>query len=90
MLTYTFFRLVVRRFHLRLSKVEEILGLDCQEDETRIKAVIDGLMKDMTKESLARLTLLHMVKSGNHIAKKKGRKLFTSNVEEVQVKEKAL
>ena len=51
---YTFFRLVVRRFHLRLSKVEEILGLDCQEDESRIKAVIDGLMKDMTKESLAR------------------------------------
>ena len=28
-LTYTFFRLVRKRFHLRLSKVEEILGLDC-------------------------------------------------------------
>ena len=77
----------MRRFHLRLSKVEEILGLDCQEDESRIKAVIDRLMKDMTKESLARLTLLHMVKSGNHVAKKKGRKLFTNSVEEVHVKE---
>ena len=28
-LTYTFFRLVTKRFHLRLSKVEEVLGLDC-------------------------------------------------------------
>ena len=43
-LTYTFFRLVVRRFHLRLSKVEEILGLDSQEDEYRMKTVIDRLM----------------------------------------------
>ena len=80
-LTYTFFKLVVSRFHLRLSKIEEILGLDSQEDENRIKIVIDGLMKDMTKESLAKLTLLHMVKSGNHVAKKR-RKLILPSVED--------
>ena len=74
LMTYTFFKLVVRRFHLRLSKVEEILGLDAQEDDFRIKIVIDSLMKDMTKESFARLTLLHMVKSGRLTAKSKGRK----------------
>lgn len=31
-LTYTFFKLVRKRFHLRLSKIEEVLGLDCVED----------------------------------------------------------
>ena len=49
--------------------------------------MIDGLMKDMTKESLARLTLLHMVKSGNHVAKKKGRRLFSSSEEALSSKE---
>ena len=78
-LTYLFFKLVVRRFHLRLSKIEEILGLDCQEDEYRLKYVIDRLMKEKTKESLARLTLLHMVNSGNHIEKSKGRKFKREN-----------
>ena len=81
-LTYTFFKLVVRRFHLRLSKIEEILGLDSQEDELRTKMVIDRLMKDMTKESLAKLTLLHMVKSGNHLAKEKRGKIFSHSVKE--------
>jgi len=32
-LTFVFFRLVQRRFHLRLTKVEEILGSDIMEDE---------------------------------------------------------
>ena len=32
-LTYIFFKLVMKRFHMRLSKVEEVLGLDCQEDD---------------------------------------------------------
>lgn len=32
-LTVAFFFTVKRRFHLRLSKIEEVLGLDCQEDE---------------------------------------------------------
>ena len=36
-LTYVFFRLVKKRFHLRLSKVEEVLGLDVAEDENRMQ-----------------------------------------------------
>ena len=32
-LTFVFFQLVRRRFHLRLSKVEEVLGSDLMEDE---------------------------------------------------------
>ena len=83
-LTYVFFRLVVRRFHLRLSKIEEILGLDVQEDEYRIKAMIEQLMRDKTKESLAKLTLLHMVKSGNLEAKYKERKLFSHNTKKLR------
>ena len=86
MLTYAFFRLVVSRFHLRLSKIEEILGLDSQEDEYRIELTIETLMQERTKESLAKLTLLHMVNAGNHVAGKKGRKKFLNKAAEKKAK----
>ena len=70
-LTYAFFKLVTKRFHLRLSKVEEVLGLDCQEDETRMTMVIKSHLNDLTRENSARLNLLNMVRSGNHVSKKK-------------------
>ena len=82
LLTYVFFRLVVSRFHLRLSKIEEILGLDSQEDEYRVKLTIEALIKERTKESLAKLTLLHMVNAGNHVAIKKGKKKVSPNQEQ--------
>ena len=57
-LTYAFFRLVTKRFHLRLSKVEEVLGLDCQEDEMRMQTVIKSYLNDQSRENMARLTLI--------------------------------
>jgi len=45
-LTFAFFRLVTKRFHLRLSKVEEVLGLDCQEDEMRMQTVMKSYLND--------------------------------------------
>ena len=45
-LTYSFFRLVRQRFHLRLSKVEEVLGLDCMEDDNRMQTLVTNYLKD--------------------------------------------
>ena len=72
-LTYAFFRLVTKRFHLRLSKVEEVLGLDCQEDEIRMQQVMKSFMNDQSRENLARLTLIQLVRTGTHVSKKKKR-----------------
>ena len=45
-LTYSFFKLVQRRFHLRLSKVEEVLGLDCMEDDIRMQTLVTEYMNE--------------------------------------------
>ena len=71
LLTYTFFRLVTRRFHLRLSKIEEVLGLDCQEDEIRMQTHLATYLNEQSRESMAKLTLLQLIKTGNHVSKKK-------------------
>ena len=71
MLTFAFFRLVKKRFHLRLSKVEEVLGLDCQEDEIRMQTVIKSYLNEQSKENMARLTLIQLVRTGNHVSKRK-------------------
>lgn len=72
-LTYAFFRLVSKRFHLRLSKVEEVLGLDCQEDEVRMQAVTKIYLNESNRENMARLTLIQLVRTGTHVSKKKKR-----------------
>ena len=57
-LTYAFFKLVTKRFHLRLSKVEEVLGLDCQEDEKRMQTVIESYLTENNRENMSKLNLI--------------------------------
>ena len=78
-LTYAFFRLVTKRFHLRLSKVEEVLGLDCQEDEMRMQTVIKSYLNDQSRENMARLTLIQLVRTGTHVSKKNKRQTLGQN-----------
>lgn len=70
-LTIAFFVLVKKRFHLRLSKVEEVLGLDCQEDDTQMQLQIRTMVHDLNKLNKARLNLIQMVRTGNHVARKR-------------------
>ena len=62
---------MTRRFHLRLSKIEEVLGLDCQEDEIRMQTHLTTYLNEQSRESMAKLTLLQLIKTGNHVSKKK-------------------
>ena len=43
-LTFVFFQLVRRRFHLRLSKVEEVLGSDLMEDERVMQSFVANFL----------------------------------------------
>lgn len=73
-LTVAFFFTVKRRFHLRLSKIEEVLGLDCQEDEQKMQLEVHRLVDDFSATNRAKLTLIQMVRTGNHIARKRKKK----------------
>eukprot|EP00354_Favella_ehrenbergii_P001188 CAMPEP_0170473168 /NCGR_PEP_ID=MMETSP0123-20130129/15108_1 /TAXON_ID=182087 /ORGANISM="Favella ehrenbergii, Strain Fehren 1" /LENGTH=63 /DNA_ID=CAMNT_0010741987 /DNA_START=719 /DNA_END=910 /DNA_ORIENTATION=- len=57
-LTVAFFLTVKRRFHLRLSKIEEVLGLDCQEDEAKMQLEIIRLLDDFSSTNQAKLNLI--------------------------------
>ena len=57
-LTVAFFYTVKRRFHLRLSKIEEVLGLDCQEDEQKMQLEVHRLVDDFSATNRAKLNLI--------------------------------
>ena len=49
-LTFIFFQLVKRRFHLRLTKVEEVLGSDLMEDERVMQSFVSNFLTNFDKE----------------------------------------
>ena len=78
-LTIAFFMLVKRRLHLRLSKVEEVLGLDLQEDETQIMMEVRRICNEQNRFNVAKLNLIQLIKSGNHVARKNKKGASASN-----------
>mmetsp|Transcript_12940 Transcript_12940/g.17430 ORF Transcript_12940/g.17430 Transcript_12940/m.17430 type:complete len:90 (+) Transcript_12940:1987-2256(+) len=57
-LTVAFFFTVKRRFHLRLSKIEEVLGYDCQEDDLKMQLEIYRLVDDLSGTKRAQINLI--------------------------------
>ena len=57
-LTLVFFRLVRQRFHLRLSKVEEVLGSDLMEDERVVQTFIASFLTNLDGEDRAKVNLI--------------------------------
>lgn len=74
-LTLIFFRLVRQRFHLRLSKVEEVLGSDLMEDEGVMQSFVANFLTNFDRENRAKVNLIQLVKTGNHQSKKKSKKI---------------
>ena len=75
-LTFVFFQLVRRRFHLRLSKVEEVLGSDLMEDERVMQSfVANFLQNNFDKSQRAKINLIQLVKTGMHQSKRKKQKI---------------
>lgn len=64
---------------MRLSKVEEVLGLDVAEDENRMQEVMQNYAINMTRENEARLNLIQLMRSGNHVSKKSKRRNYELN-----------
>ena len=65
-LTFVFFRLVRQRFHLRLTKVEEVLGLDIMEDERVMQTFMANFLSNFDREAQAKINLIQLVKTGDH------------------------
>ena len=74
-LTFVFFQLVRRRFHLRLTKVEEVLGSDLMEDERVMQSFVANFFANFDKSQRAKINLIQLVKSGNHQMKRKQKKV---------------
>lgn len=72
-LTYSFFILVRRRFHLRVNKVEELLGLDSFENAQRIRTTMMAYINEPNRANMARLTLMQLLESRNDLSAKKKR-----------------
>ena len=74
-LTWVFFRLVRQRFHLRLTKVEEILGADIMEDERIMATTENNIQANLEHFNRAKLNLIQLVRTGNHLSKRKQKKI---------------
>ena len=57
-LTFVFFQLVRRRFHLRLTKVEEVLGSDLMEDERVMQSFVANFLTNFDREQRAKINLI--------------------------------
>ena len=78
MLSIIYFNLVRRLFHLRVSKVEEILGSDVMESDLLELVALERDLEssrqrghDTVKELRRKLSLISLVKEGRHQVKKR-------------------
>jgi len=58
-----------------LTKVEEILGSDIMEDERIMTTTENNIFANSERHNRAKLNLIQLVKTGNHLSKRKQKKI---------------